>query len=487
MDLNNNYSFTVSVSSRPFQDKESAKAGSNKMRFQKMELNPEMFLSLAGAGYAFCYNFCNDRRRKENFLNTEILVYDIDYPVVEIGNYIDGLPYKPTMAYTTYSNDPGINHFRFRLVYCFDSPITTETEFITYFLAINSANGFGKTLDNQSRLINQAYYGSNKQIPGFQDYNSQIVYSFNDFREYFPDQREINRYLSKEVSITDHTHNSDDDWNTTLSAEELHNYYKNYVDSLATPLVLAPSHTHYTYPEEYYAVPIRIITQDGKRVIKKWHDGERRRQKLYVSAQIMLKNVPTLTPGNLSFNLWQLIRVYYDNRKDKITKDDIDGIVERAFERRYTYNLQPTKHKGIFRINKEYWASLGITPRKAVPMVMKERNMSIMDYYDPSLSIKENYNNLLEMDLDIGYQSLCRYVNDLGLKRDIYSEILDLMRQVPDISIQDVATALGKSPSTISRRIKELKEGDNPRVKRKKKQWIVRDTTEAYPEMDMPL
>ena len=469
MDLNNDYTFTTSVSKRSYRDRVQARAGCDTMKFQPMELTPDVFLSLAGAGYAFCYNYRDNHRCEENFLNTQIIIFDIDYPTTDMDSYIQGLPFKPTMGYTTYSNNPGENYYRFRLIYGFDKPITTKQDFTSIYDAITAANGFGKALDK--RKISQLYFGSNSRLGGFQDYNSNFVYSFNDFQGFISESGVDIVFSPSADCLNTPTHIYNDEKNDTISEEERHNYFKNYLLSLETELEIAPSQTHYTYPEKYYAVPIRIITQDGKRVIKKWKDGERRRQKLYISALIMLKNLDTLTPDNLSFNLWQLIGYYYDNRKDKITKDDIDGIVERAFESRHTYDLQPTRHKGIFRINKEYWAEQGITPQQAVPMVMKERNMSIMDYYNPSLSVSANYDALLEMGLDVGYSTLCKYVNELGLKRDIDSEILELLRQAPDITIKDVATALGKSPSTIARHIRTMREEGNPRVKRINKQW----------------
>ncbi len=486
MGLNNDYTFTISVSAQTYRDRDAAKAGCSTITFQQMELNPDSFLSLAKTGHAFCYHFKNNQRRKEgHFLDTEVVFFDIDYPSVDMNTFIQDLPFKPTMGYTTYRNNPDESFYRFRLIYGFDSPIKRQQDFDSIYDAIADANGFRFALDDLD--VNQLYFGSNSKLAGFQEYNSSHIYSYDDFQEYIQEPREETVISTSTDSLIPQTHIYNDERNDTITDEERHNYYKNYIESLETKLIEAPTHTHYTYPDEYYAVPIRIITQDGKRVIKKWHDGERRRQKLYISALIMLRNVPTLTPDNLSFNLWQLMGYYYDNRKDKITKDDIDGIVERAFERRYTYNLQPTEHKGTFRINKGYWAKLDITPRQAVPLVMKERNMSVMDYYDPSLSIVENYNKFLEMDLDIGYNTLCRYVNDLGLKRDLDAEIIELMLQMPDITVEDLATALGKSTSTIKRHIKGLKEGDQPRVRRIKKQWVVQEETEnAYPVPGMP-
>lgn len=211
----------------------------------------------------------------------------------------------------------------------------------------------------------------------------------------------------------------------------------------------------------------------------RWQDGERRRQKLFRSAQIMLQNSPFLTPDNLAFNLWQLISTYYDNTKDPITKDDIDGIVERVFEKKDSFDLNSSYHKSKYRINKEYWAKQGFSTRQSGPKIQKEIHQSVMNLYDPSLSVAENYDALVEKGLAVSPRTLYRYVEELELKRDVDAEIIDLMRQEPTITIKDIVSVLGRSESTIKRHIKELKKTV---IRREKKQWIVEDTKEAYPE-----
>lgn len=469
MDLNYDYSFTTSVSARSFHDKESARAGSKGMRFRKQNLDTEFFLSLAGDGHAFCYNFENDRRKKENFLNTQIIIFDIDFPTTDMYTYVQGLPFKPTMAYTTYSNDPGIQYYRFRLVYCFDSPIATVHEFTSIYLAVSTANGFGKTLDACSKEWNQMFYGSDDRLDGFQDYNSHIIYSRDDFQAFLPESCESSPLSANGITISDFPSFNEDGTYETLTEEERQNFYTNYMESLETPLDLAPSGTHFTFPEGYVKVPIRI----GRKGVDRWRDGERRRGKLFISAMIMLHNVPTLTPDNLSFNLWLLVHTYYDNTKDPITKDDIDDITERAFERRSSYKLMPSYHKGGTRVNKEYWAKLGYSARQAAPKVQKELHQEVMKYYDPTLSVVDNFDALLEKGLAVSPRTLYRYIEELDLKRDVDTEIIEWMQKEPTITIDEIASSMKKSTSTIKRHIKRLKEGDHPRVKRIKKQWIV--------------
>ena len=460
-----NKPFNLSVSTRCFADKEQAKASCGSIKFATMELNQDLFLSLAGSGYAFAYNFQGNRRKPELFLNTPVIIYDIDKCYYSLEDYVGWLKHKPSLAYTSYSNGTD-GKFSFRLVYVFDSLIESEQSFNALYYGIARENGFGKEFDK--RRINQLYFGSNKDLPGYQEYNSHLVYSQDDFD--FPEESVVSPIS---ISNTLSAHNNDYETDSTFRDGD-DNYYKNYVESLETPLVQSTSGTHYSYPVEYYSVPIRIITKDGKRVVKRWTDGEHRRKKLYISALIMLKNKPELTPDNLRFNLWQLIRDYYDMSKDPITKGDIEGIVERAYEKKDTYQLGNSFHRGNFKVSKEFCRDWNISVRQAVPLIIKERNMEIMEFYDWTTSVSNNleaFNNT--MGLAVSRSTLYRYVKEIcpKPKRDIDKEIIEAMEDNPHICIKGIAAALGKSTSTINRHIKRM--GD--RVRKERGKWMVRD------------
>ena len=460
-----NQSFNLSVSTRCFTDKEQAKASCGSIKFATMELTPDLFLSLAGSGYAFTYNFLGNRRKPELFLNTPVIIYDIDKCSIPMEEYISGLAIKPSLGYTSYSNGMDGKH-SFRLVYVFDSLIESEQSFNALYYGIARENGLGKEFDK--RRINQLYFGSNKDLPGYQEYNSHLVYSLDDFD--FQDESDVSPVIT---SNTTASYDVDFEMNDTFKDGD-DNYYNNYEESLETPLVQSTSGTHYTYPVEYYSVPIRIITKGGRRVIKRWTDGEHRRKKLYISALIMLKNKPELTPDNLQFNLQQLIRHYYDNRTDTITQDEIKGIVRRAYRNKDTFHLAPSKHKSRFKVNKQFCQDWNISARQAVPMIIKERNMEIMEFYDWTTSVSENLETLKkETGLVISRSTLYRYVKEIcpQPKRDIDKEIIEAMEDNPLICIKGIAATLGKSTSTIKRHIKRM--GD--RVRKERGMWMVKD------------
>lgn len=429
------------------------------MKFAPREMDQDTFLSLAGSGYAFTYIFKGNRRKPEFFLNTPVIIYDIDHCEQPMKDYIAGLTYKPSLGYTSYSNGRD-GKYSFRLVYCLDTLVEDEETFNSIYTGIAAANGFGTEFDR--RRVNQLYFGTNKDLPGYQQYVSHWVYSLDDFG-ILPEGVNSSREVSMEEEFWEPTlsqhHNNNYETDDTLNDEERLEYYNNYVRSIATPLVKSASGTHYYYPEEYYAVPIRIITRDGKKVVKRWRDGEHRRKRLYVAALIMLRNVPDLTPGNLRFNLWQLMSEYFDNTsEDRITPGDIDGIVKRAMANMDTFHLDPSHHDRMFKLNKEYWLGEVDSVLEAVKAVRKERNMAKMEHYDWTISVSANQKEMEKMGYKLSTSTIYRYLNEMGIpRRDLDAEIIELIQQDPTIKIKELSSVLGKSISTIKRHLRALK------------------------------
>lgn len=478
-----NYNFILSVSTRCFADKEQAKSSCGSIKFVPREIDQDTFLSLAGSGYAFTYIFKGNRRKPELFLNTSVIIYDFDHCDQPMEEYIAGLMYPPTMGYTTYSNGRD-GEFSFRLVYCLDTKVEDEDTFNAIYSAIAVSNGFGKEFDR--RRLNQLYFGSNRELPGYGQYNSHLVYSMRTFGVspesiVFPKEYDMDG-IGDCWEATPSFGNNHFETDETLNDQERLEFYDNYVRSLSTPLELSASGTHYCYPEAYYAIPIRIITWCGKAIIKRWRNGEHRRKKLYIAALIMLKNVPDLTRENLRFNLWQLIKDCIDNNEDPITTWDVDGIVERAMANRDTYHLAPTRH-GQFKLNKEYWKDKDITDLEAVKAVRKEINMEKMEHYDWTLSVAANQREMERNGYKLSRSTIYRYVKEMGIpKRDIDGEILELILQEPAITIKEISSVLGISTSTINRHIRDMREAEMPRVRRIKRHWVVEDyeQTEIY-------
>lgn len=86
--------------------------------------------------------------------------------------------------------------------------------------------------------------------------------------------------------------------------------------------------------------------------------------------------------------------------------------------------------------------------------------------------------DLEKMGYKLSTSTIYRYLHEMGIqRRDLDAEILELMQQDPTITIKDIATALGKSPSTIKRHIKRL--AGKSKIRQRQKPWIVLDENTA--------
>ena len=184
--------FTISVSKERYATKPEKPAF---ITFNTQEVSIDDLERYAKEGRSFCYNFNTQRpgfitqkdRHKENFASTSIIFFDMDKMFVPMDDYIAGLPYKPTLAYTTYSNGKN-GRYGYRLLYLFDNYFTDSESFDRFYDAIANANGFVEKVDSNGvkygfdkRPVNQQYYGGGD---GCMTYKSYETYSYDDFIEF---------------------------------------------------------------------------------------------------------------------------------------------------------------------------------------------------------------------------------------------------------------------------------------------------------------
>lgn len=164
------YTFDVSVSTFPIEDKNNCNF--SKIRYKREILTFTDFINKIEDGYSFCYCF-NDNGRVfgqrdktiDNFHHTNFIVFDIDHCGANIHEYLNRLPYKPTLAYTT-TNDSKLDH-RFRLIYFLDFTIMKSVSFykmVYYKLAshLEIYSGFIMS-DNCMKSPSQQFLGNPKK------------------------------------------------------------------------------------------------------------------------------------------------------------------------------------------------------------------------------------------------------------------------------------------------------------------------------------
>lgn len=464
------------------------------LSFEPRNLTIDDALQCALEGRAFCYSFftSNEKgtislkdKKESNFLSTSTIIYDFDDMDVQMHDYIETLQFKPSFAYPTYSD--GKNGYnRFRLAYVFDNAIWGVQDFNSMCQSIAAANEFVKEGNGHGgwdkRNVSQLYFGTR---PGASTYNSHKIYNEADFRPYMTYSTEPPKVLPR--SRTDYTK-----YQTSLDPEFLRDfthlqqtelykkyrdvYYQNYEPSLSTPLILDESEMFFIYPNDYVCVTHK---RKGKYTLR-WDIGKDRKKKMYITAQIMLFNLPTLSLENLLYNLSIERQWYYDNRDGKISNEFLIQTAINAYNK--PYPLKPSKH-GKFKLNKAFWSEQRLTANQAkmvVRGVLKRRDVNRL--YDPQLSIRENYRMLQEKGVKISLRTLERIVTDGDIKiitqetphtylsccpDCVTIQILDLIRDNERITQSEIAVALSLSTRTVKRYMKEMegryivREGNN--------------------------
>lgn len=439
MPAKNDFTFTVSVSQQNFDYKPSKEDGWFKtIQFEPQQLTVNTLLKSALHGKVFCHCFNSNHSdgsfgmpKKENFISTSTLFFDIDNSDKPLDDYIYRLKFKPSFGYTTFSN--GEKGYRFRLGYVFSKPIVGADEYVIMYNAVAAANGF----ENLDKLpCSQVYFGTN---PFADYYKSDYVWGSREFDNY--------RLESTSDTSTTIQETKDTSTSTTINGDILHDirnlkfddffhkyaplYYENYKASLESPLIMDESEMFYTYPEPYYTVKRNM--KGGKTL--RWKIGSDRKKKMFFAAKIMLKNMKNnLSIDNLLFNLLCEREWYYVNTDNKLNIDFLIETAQNAYK--YDYPLTPDEHP-TYRVNKPFWEEQGKNVYQAMNHIRGYlKSLQVIQYFNPYLSYKQNVELLNDNGIRISDRTLKRMVTQDVIqinnknKESIYTYLSDCQTNV---------------------------------------------------------
>lgn len=418
MSANNDFTFTVSVSQQNFSAKPTKADGWFKtIQFEPQQLTVNALLDYATHGKVFCHCFSSNRSdgsfgmpKKENFLSTSTLFYDIDDSDKPLDDYIYNLRFKPSFAYTTFGN--GAERYRFRLCYVFGKPIVGAAEYNSLYHAVAAANDF-QNLD--SLPCSQVYFGTNSYAD---TYKSDFIYrrfEFVDYMEQTPSDTQ------ETITSTTAQGTKDTSASTTINGDIIGDirklkfddffhkyaplYYENYKASLESPLIPDSSGMFYTYPEPYYKVKRNV--KGGKTY--RWKIGSGRKKKMFFAAKVMLKNLKdTLSIDNLLFNLLCEREWYYVNTDNKLNIDFLIETAQNAYK--YDYPLTPDEHPA-YRVNKPFWEEQGKNVYQAMNHIRGYlKSLQVIQYFNPYLTYKQNVELLNDNGIRISDRTLKRMV-----------------------------------------------------------------------------
>ena len=432
------YTFDVSVSTFPIEDKNNCNF--SKIKYKREILTFTDFINKIEDGYSFCYCFNDNGRvfgqrdkRIDNFHHTNFIVFDIDHCGANIHEYLNRLPYKPTLAYTT-TNDSKLDH-RFRLIYFLDFTIMKSVSFykmVYYKLAchLEIYSGFIMS-DNCMKSPSPQFLGNpKKEITTV--YNN-ILYELEDinklsFNERYEKEMKGVKDTTNDSNVEDIELNISDemrrDLNNLKDSEFIKKWSEKYFYQMETPVTYDDDGIARLWDKEYYQIKNKFSKVDGHTV--QFKHGDRRRIVLLNMISTMLKINPKISDENLLFNSIVERHHFFDNADGKLNNgwvlnaiknariDDMKGRNPIQPEPR-TFKIQ--KSHFIDLINK--WNDEGKNGMMVLTnKIRKKINIErVGALYDFNLSVKENLKWLAEQGIVVSQAKLYR------LKKDNFKEV----------------------------------------------------------------
>ena len=438
MEITHDYRFWVSLSQQKFDHKPDRNTEVGKLRFNRTYQSVEGFASLIAKGYCYApiFNsptFGMSAKTDDNFQYSSFVSIDIDHSEVEMNTMVEGLEYKPTLAYTSCSNGQD-GKYSYRLIYCFSDKIESCREYYNYVYTLLGANKISiDDIDKRSLKASQYYNGNGCSNLDIIVYN--IIYNKLDYIEYYKDYYNNILYINSNESIS-LTHNTThptimsyndtfvnknfeyDYWNMRME-DILSKYLNEYPNVEHTPLPDANDDTPYImFPNDYTEIKRYWRIEDGRTA--KIKDGEGRRRKLFLNGVLRRLIVPSITFDNLIYNLLFELVYYVTNYEAEniIDKKEIFHIarnVMKADMSKYDC-LKGTDRR--FMVNPRYCEKYHLNKKQVRNIASKMiRNQGIGELYDCSLTDKENLEVMKENGLDVSLITLKRWRKENGITK----------------------------------------------------------------------
>ena len=432
------YTFDVSVSTFPIEDKNNCNF--SKIKYKREILTFTDFINKIEDGYSFCYCFNDNGRifgQREktinNFHHTNFIVFDVDHCGANIHEYLNRLPYKPTLAYTT-TNDSKLDH-RFRLIYFLDFTIMKSESFykmIYYKLAshLEIYSGF-KMEDNCMKSPSQQFLGNPKRE--ITTVYNNILYELEDINKL-----SFNKRYEKEFNGVKDTANDSniedieldisdemkDDLNNMKDSDFIKKWRERYFYLMETPVIYDDDGIARLWDKEHYKIKNKFSKVDGHSL--KFKHGEKRRVVLLNMISKMLKINPKISDENLLFN--SIVERYYffDNVDGKLNNAWILNAIKNARMNDMNGRNPSVPENITFKIQKSHfidlinkWNDEGkngmmVLTNKIRRKINIERVGAL---YDWNLSVKDNLKWLAEQGIVVSQAKLYR------LKKDNFKEI----------------------------------------------------------------
>ena len=415
--------FPLSVSTIAYQGKCS---NWGKVCYRTEQVDIDQMAEYVKQGYCFTHTFKTTGSREfstsqktiANFDQTNMVFIDVDDSPISAPTFYQSISDPPSLLYTTPSNEIGIKN-RYRLVYLFDEPITSNEKYKSLVEGIvNKISSQISDFRVDATCKNCSQQMGGNSLNNCILFKNYTVFTYSDFIKNNEGDMEVctpnsykkegrndihNRIAEKGLVIIDNEFITDF-WQIADrdSAQIfLQKHREIYLLCEATPI--SDLEPFIKLNEDYVELTRRTyIIQDkhGNRqaLPVRIKEGNRVRI-LFANALLRLKMQPDLTFENLLYAMVFERQYWIDNSDGTITNQELYKIAKGAFLNREKYHLNPTasqarkrkKNKSGYKVNPAFCESQGISTRS---MANRIRTMVsdkiLMEHYDFSKSVAEN-------------------------------------------------------------------------------------------------
>ncbi|KAA6343666.1 hypothetical protein EZS27_008671 [termite gut metagenome] len=454
------FKFQLSVSkqtliSKPVKGSKEEKDFYKFLRFEEKNISIEEFTSLIKKFHSFAHIFDYEgkeltckRKNNRNFREANVIFIDVDDCDKSMSETLFSIKYKPTVSYSTASNNLEGKGYRFRFCYIFNESIKNINIYKNLYKEISfdvkQVLSLSKMKDDSGKKVSQVFHGS---LPNCEIKTTNIIYEVSDFPEYVETEEKIT-HKNQKINLKD---------------VEIDPVFKEDCELFSIPKMLTKYSITYHYydkteidfnDDEYYKwvnkaeyhkiyrmYERKMIKGNLRSVVKKWSHGNKRINKLFISGIIMKEIKNDITVEHLAFNLmYEVFRNYdntisEDNKNEKFTPTSILNIAINIITSDYKLEQKPddSGKKMILKIDIKKCKEEGISYQSKVAEGYKiERDKEILNVLDTSISLKENFILLNESGIKVSMKVLKRIYNDYNLKDYSLFERLD---QLYDTSI----------------------------------------------------
>lgn len=412
-----NFNFEVSYSVSNYSSKPTSDQ-IKYMHFAMSKTNVNEFVDKISSGYAYCAvydydNFGMSQKKDSNFAYTQVISVDIDKTTTPLNQALEMLHTTPTVAYNTFSN--GNNDlYCYRFVYIFQEPIESIKDAKLYTLALNQIVGEELNIktDANACKVSQYFNGTNDSNV----FVSDCVYELSDFN--IDDIKVQPKCIQEEhhnIGLTCTFENDTalikDFWNLKLT--EFLYKYDSIMPNIQNSKIDIPSEDEpfIDIPSDYREIHrywYLMVDEKGHKLdyIKKIRDGEGRRKKLFLNGIIRRLINPQITFENMLHNIvWEFV-TYMVNDGNKITKKILWNIVQDIMKTDITRYSELGKTTRKWMVNPYFSTKYGMSKREVINKFKHNKKQYIGEFYDLSLTDKENIEMMKEYGLEVSLRTL---------------------------------------------------------------------------------